>query len=174
MFSLGSSDPIDVSSNSINAVVCVKGASTGKMSVPNLEQDGANPKSIYNGTIPSITASPSIPPALPQPPPTAYRLPPLDLSNCRSVLPRIPTTSRTSGLTGTNCSSDDKFGTPYPTTFNATTDVPIGGVYSYLIDSTTSSSSGSNSGSPGGDSIKLSSGALIIDPPTGTKVVIYA
>ena len=139
MFSLGSSDPIDVSSNSINAVVCVKGASTGKMSVPNLEQDGANPKSIYNGTIPSITASPSIPPALPQPPPTAYRLPPLDLSNCRSVLPRIPTTSRTSGLTGTNCSSDDKFGTPYPTTFNATTDVPIGGVYSYLIDSTTSS-----------------------------------
>ena len=172
----GSTDPIDVStSGTINASVCIKGTSfdTNKINTAKLQQDGANVKPIYNGTVPSIIANPSTLPPLPQPPTTAYRLPPLDLPSCYIVLPRIPRTSRTTGLTGTNCSSSDKFGISYATTFNVTTDTPTGGIYSYLVDSTTSSSSTSNVGAAGGDSIKLSSGGLIIDPPPGTKVVLY-
>jgi hypothetical protein len=173
---IGTSTPIDVSTDgTINASVCVLGTSfdSGKISVSKLEQTGSNPKPIYDGKVPSVTAAPGSPIPLPAPPATAYRLPPLDLSNCYIVLPRIPTASRTNGLTGTNCSVSDKFGTPYPNTFNVTTDTPTGGVYSYLIDSTTSGSSSSNSGDAGGDSIKLSNSGLIIDPPTGTKVVLY-
>jgi hypothetical protein len=176
IWALGSSTPIDVSTTaSINASVCVRGTSfdPNKISVSKLEQAGSNPNPIYDGQVPSVTATPDPPLPLPPPPTTAARLPPIDVSNCYIVLPRIPSSSRTNGLTGTNCSINDKFGVPYSTTFNITTDTPIGGVYSYLIDSTTSISSVSNSGSPGGDSIKLISAGLIIDPPTGTKVVLY-
>jgi hypothetical protein len=173
---IGTSTPIDVSTDgTINASVCVLGTSfdPDKISVSKLEQTGSNPKPIYDGKVPSVTAAPGSPLPLPAPPATAYRLPPLNLSNCYIVLPRISTASRTNGLTGTNCSNSDNFGTPYPNTFNVITDTAIGGVYSYLIDSTTSGSSSSNSGSAGGDSIILSNSGLIIDPPTGTKVVLY-
>jgi hypothetical protein len=171
-----SSDPIDISTDgSINASVCVKGASfdPGKINPNKLENNGAAIKSIYDGTVPTIAASSTPLPPLPAPPAYAYRLPPIDISSCHIVLPRIPTTSRTNGLTGTNCSGADKFGVAYTTTFNKTTDIPTSGIYSYLVDGTTSASATDNNGSSGGDSIKLSSGRLIIDPPTGTKVVLY-
>jgi hypothetical protein len=172
----GSSDPIDISTDgTLNASVCVKGSSfdSGKINTNKLEKTGAVIQSIYDGTVPTVAASSATLPPLPAPPAYAYRLPPIDVSSCNIVLPRISTASRTNGLTGTDCSGSDKFGVAYTTTFNQTTDTPTSGIYSYLVDGTTSDSATDNTGSPGGDSLKLSSGRLIIDPPTGTKVVLY-
>lgn len=189
----GAGDPIDVSTfGTVNANVRVEGCSfdSNKIGTNRLEKNPytqnnttANVKSIWDNSTPSIGSNPAPFPTLPSVPAglqalARYRLPPIDASNCYIVLPRI---ARANGARGTSCTNQDKFGVPLTTTFGTTAggapavgfDIAAGGVYSYLVNSTTSSTAITNNGSPGGDSIKLSNASLVIDPPAGTKVVLY-
>jgi hypothetical protein len=160
------STPIDVSTDeSLNTNVQVEGCSlpsdTSKIGTAKLETVSGTIEPIYDGSTPGVTADPDAFPSLPSPPTGTPVLPSIDASNCYVVLPRMPRTG--SNPTGTTCNDKSSLISAFD---GVTSDVPTDNVYRYIIDSTSSNS-------PGGDSIKLSNSQLIIDPPTGTKVVLY-
>jgi hypothetical protein len=137
---------------SINAVVRRTGSDPSSNS-SDFPSDSLNGTTIYDGTTPVSVGSttltvPNIPSTVSSPSNPYYTIGSLDLSNCSIRLPRK------AGTNAWGCS-------PSELTVSTADQPHSDGRYYYRILNS------------GGDSIKLSNAAILIEPETGKKVVLY-